>query len=116
MLMMSGGSRELLMDQYPVTRPPYMLTTKGDVALYAIGPDLHYPGLISHHRPRYCGSRLSSDPIIPRRFTSSWITGIFYLPTIHIVPDLRSIKSCIRDWLITPGLESASVIFCDLIF
>ena len=33
-------SGKLLMDQYPVARPPYMLTTKGDVALIAIGPDL----------------------------------------------------------------------------
>jgi len=114
--MMSGESRELLMDQYPVARPPYMLTTKGDVALYAIGPELHYPGLISHHRPRYCGSRLSSDPIIHRRFTSSWITGIFHPPNIQTVPALRSIKSRIRDWSITPGLESASVVFRDLIF
>ena len=104
------------MDQYPVARPPYMLTTKGDVALIAIGPDLHYPGLISHHHPRYCGSCLSSDPIIHRRFTSSWITGIFCPPNIQTVPDVRSIKSRICDWLITSSLESASVFFRDLIF
>ena len=102
------------MDQYPVARPPYMLTTKGDVALIAIGPDLRYPGLISHHCPRYCGSRLSSDPIIHRRFTSSWITGIFYPLNIQTAPALRSIKSRKRNWSITPGLESASVIFHDL--
>ena len=113
---MIGRSREWLMDQYPVARPPYMLTTKGDVALYAIGPDLQYPGIISHHRPRYCGSHLSSDPIIHRRFTSSWINGIFYPPNVQTVPDMCSIKSCICDWSITPGLESASVIFRDLVF
>ena len=94
------------MDQYPVARPPYMLTTKGDVALIAIGPDLRCPGLISHHRPRYGRSRLSLDPIIYRCFTSSWIIGILYPPTIQTVPALRSIKSCKRDWSITPGLES----------
>ena len=74
------------------------------------------PSLISHHRPRYCGSCLSSDPIIHRRFTSSWITGIFHPPNTQTVPALCSIKSRIRDWSITPGLESASVIFRDLVF
>ena len=74
------------------------------------------PGLISHHCPRCCGSPLSSDPIIHRCFTSSWITGIFYPPNIQTVPALRSIKSRIRDWSITPGLETASVFFRDPIF
>ena len=74
------------------------------------------PGLISHHRPRYCGSHLSSDPIIHRRFTFSWITSIFYPPNIQTVPALRSIKSRIRDWSIIPSLKSASVFLRDLIF